>query len=131
MPAQRERNMPGQPREAWQQARARDWRSEHRTWQQRGGYRGYRIPDDRFRGYFGREHQFRIGTSPLIVVDGLPRFQYSGYWIVLNDPLPEYWANDWYDSDYEYIEYDPRDGGYYLYDARYPEDRIAVSVLAG
>jgi hypothetical protein len=34
---------------AWQERRARSWESEHRTWQQRGGYNGYRIPDDRFR----------------------------------------------------------------------------------
>ena len=64
----------------WQQHRAHSWQSEHRTWQQRGGYNGYRIPDDRFRGYFGPGHGFRIYSFPLVVVGGYPRFQYGGFW---------------------------------------------------
>ena len=67
----------------------------------------------------------------MIVEGGLPRFQYDGYWFVLDDPIPEYWGSDWYDSDEMYVDYDPADGGYYLYDTRYPDDRVAVSVLAG
>jgi DNA mismatch repair ATPase MutL len=35
-------------RTVWQQRRARSWEAEHRTWQQRGGYNGYRIPQDRY-----------------------------------------------------------------------------------
>ena len=27
---------------------------DHRTWQQRGGYTGYRIPDNRYKGYLVR-----------------------------------------------------------------------------
>jgi hypothetical protein len=30
---------------AWQQPRSQNWQSAHRTWQQRGGYHGYRIPE--------------------------------------------------------------------------------------
>lgn len=30
----------GQQQVAWQDHRARDWRSEHRNWQERGGYSG-------------------------------------------------------------------------------------------
>jgi len=113
-------------RDAWQQRRARTWHSEHRTWQQRGGYSGYRIPDDRFRGSFGQNHGFRIYSQPVVVVDGYPRFQYGGYWFSLVDPWPEYWSDDWYDRDDVYIEY--FGDGYYLYNRRYPGDRIAVSV---
>ena len=44
----------------WQQHRAHSWQAEHRTWQQRGGYKGYRIPKDHFRGNFGPHHAFRM-----------------------------------------------------------------------
>jgi hypothetical protein len=111
---------------AWQEHRANNWRSEHRTWQQRGGYNGYRIPDDRYNGYFGREHAFRIYSYPVIVVGGYPRFQCNGFWFSLVDPWPEYWSNNWYENDDVYIEYSG--DGYYMYDTRYPRDRIAVSV---
>ncbi len=33
-------------------------------------YHGYRIPDDRFRGYFGPEHGFRIYGLPFQVYGG-------------------------------------------------------------
>ena len=48
----------------WQQSRARQWESEHRTWAQRGGYGGYYIPQDRFRSRFGNQHWFRMRTGP-------------------------------------------------------------------
>jgi hypothetical protein len=110
---------------AWQGDRAHSWQSEHRTWQQRGGYNGYRVPDDRFRGYYGQEHGFRIYSLPVMYVGGHRRFQYGGYWFGLVDPWPEYWSNDWYDSDDVYVDY--YGDGYYLYNRRYPGDRIAIS----
>jgi hypothetical protein len=109
----------------WQQHRSPRWESDHRTWQQRGGYNGYRIPDDRFRGYFGPEHGFRIYGLPFMVVGGYPRFQYGGYWITTVDPWPEYWGDNWYDSDDVYIVY--VDNGYYMYNHRYPNVGIAIS----
>jgi hypothetical protein len=111
---------------AWQQHRSPRWDSDHRTWQQRGGYIGYRIPDERFRGYFGPDHGFRIYGLPFLVVGGYPRFQYSGYWFSLVDPWPEYWANDWYDTDDVYVTY--VDNGYYLFNRRYPSTGIAISI---
>src|SRR6266536_3204898 len=111
---------------AWQEHRSQRWESEHRTWQQRGGYNGYRIPDDRFRGYFGQDHGFRIYGLPFMVVGGCPRFQYGGYWISTVDPWPEYWGNDWYDNDDVYVVY--VDSGYYLYNRRYPNVGIAISI---
>lgn len=110
----------------WQQHRARSWESEHRSWRQRGGYRGYRIPEDRYRRYFGPYHRFRIYLYPVIVVGGYPRFRYGGFWFSLVDPWPEYWSDDWYDNDDVYIDY--FDDGYYLYNPRYPRDRIAIMV---
>src|ERR1700758_3800400 len=111
---------------AWQEHRSQRWDSDHRNWQQRGGYNGYRIPDDRYRGYFGQDHGFRIYGLPFLVVGGYPRFQYEGYWISLVDPWPEYWGNDWYDNDDVYVT--SADNGYYLYNRRYPNVGIAIRI---
>lgn len=111
---------------AWQQHRASNWQSDHRTWTQRGGYSGYRIPDDRFRGHFGQNHGFHIGGLPFLVIGGYPRFQYQGYWFSMVDPYPGSWADNWYDTDDVYVTY--ADNGYYLYDTRYPGIGIAISI---
>ena len=116
----------GEQRAAWQDHRAHNWKSEHRDWQQRGGYNGYRIPEDRYRGYFGPDHGFHISRYPVMVVGGYPRFQYGGFWFGVVDPWPEYWSDGWYDNDDVYIEYSG--DGYYMYNRRYPRDRIAISV---
>ena len=113
-------------RNVWQQDRASSWQTEHRTWQQRGGYNGYRIPEDHFHGYFGRDHGFRIYNLSLEIFGGHPRFQYEGYWFSVVDPWPEYWSADWYENDDVYIDY--YGDGYYMYNRRYPRDRIAVTV---
>jgi hypothetical protein len=110
---------------AWDGHRSQHWDTEHRGWQQRGGYHGYRIPDERFRGYFGSDHGFRISGLPFLVVGGYPRFRYDGYWLSLVDPWPEYWGNDWYDNDDVYVAYD---NGYYLFNRRYPGTGIAISI---
>ena len=111
---------------AWQQHRASHWESDHRTWRQRGGYDGYLIPDERFRGSFGRDHGFRIGVLPFRIVGGYPRFQYGGYWFSSVDPWPEYWGDDWYNTDDVYVDY--LDNGYYLFNRRYPGSGVAISV---
>ncbi len=131
---QQVRNQPQQGRNqrqvqqsaAFQQHRAGNWASDHRTWQQRGGYNGYRIPDARFNGYFGANHGFRISSLPYSVVGGYPRFRYDGYWLTLVDPWPGTWASDWYDSDDVYVVFG--DGGYYLYNRRYPNVGLAIRV---
>lgn len=111
---------------AWQQHESRNWQSDHRTWQQRGGYNGYRIPDNRYNGYFGSGHAFVIYSQPCMVVGGFPRFQYGGYWFSLVDPWPSYWASNWYETQDVYIVY--ANNGYYMYNQRYPDIGMAISV---
>jgi hypothetical protein len=80
-----------------------------------------RIPDERFRSNFGREHNFRIGEP--VLVGGYSRFQYGGFWFGFVEPWPE----GWYYTDDVYIDY--VDGGYYMYDPYYPGARFAISVV--
>jgi len=112
---------------SFQQNRAQHWASEHRTWAQRGGYGGFYIPQYSFSDSFGRQHLFRMQYRPTMYL-GYPRFSYGGYSFLLVDPWPEYWADNWYDSDDLYIDYDDYDTGYYLHNHRYPEIRLAITV---
>lgn len=123
---QASREYEGQHRSTWPERRAHNWRSEHRTWQDRGGYDGFRIPDARYRASFGPGHGFRMYSYPLVMIGGFPRFEFSGLWFAVMDPWPEYWSDDWYGSDDLYIEY--FGGGYYLHNRRHPYDRIAITV---
>ena len=116
----------GEDRAVWQQHRARSWQAEHQTWQQRGGYNGYRIPENNFRGNFGQNHGFHIYRLPLMIAGGYLRFQYGGLWFSVVDPWPEYWSDTWYENDDVYIDYSG--DGYYMYNRRYPRDRIAIRV---
>ena len=110
----------------WQQHRAQNWQTEHQTWQQRGGYTGYRIPKDRYHGHFGRNHFFRIYSLPMQIYGGFPRFQYNGYWFCMLDPWPESWSEGWYENDDVYVIYS--NDGYYLYNRSHPGVGIAISV---
>jgi len=109
----------------WQQTRARSWSSDHRTWSQRGGYGGFYIPQASFGLYFGSQHYFRLRSRPVLYM-GYPRFQYGGYSFLMVDPWPEYWDDSWYDSDDLYIDYND---GYYLYNRRYPQYGVAVTIV--
>jgi len=116
----------GQVDSGFAQSRASSWNNDHRTWAQRGGYNGYRVPQDRFNRYFGRDHYFRIYGLPLVFVGGYPRFQYDGYWVTFMDPWPETWPETWYDTDDVYLDY--TDDGYYLYNRTRPGPGIAVTI---
>ena len=116
----------GQVRSGFVQSRATSWNTEHRTWAQRGGYNGYRIPDARFHSYFGSDHFFRINGLPLVFVGGSPRFQYDGYWITFVDPWPGDWNPLWYETDDVYLDY--TNDGYYLYDRAHPGIGMAVTI---
>ena len=87
----------------------------------RAGGNGGRIPEDRFRAQFGREHHFAMRRPE--VVEGRPTFQYGGYSFVLVDAWPPEWAY----SDDCYIDY--LDGDYFLFNLRHPEMRLALMVV--
>ena len=125
-PAQHTQEQQRVQQAAWQGHRSQNWQSDHRTWKQRGGYQGYRIPDNRYNGYFGPNYAFVIYSQPYMVVGGFPRFQYGGYWFTLVDPWPGYWANNWYETDDVYVVY--ANNGYYMYNSRYPTVGIAINV---
>lgn len=114
-----QRHQENEQRQSWQNYRAKSWETEHRTWQQRGGYSGPRISETYFRSYYGPRHSFRVYRQPFQVVDHVPRFQFNGYWFSSVDPYPEYWGNNWYQNDDVYVDY--RDEGYYLYNRRFPQ----------
>ena len=83
---------------------------------------GKRIPDDKFRASFGRQHTFHVQRTQ-IINNPQPVVVYGGYSFQLIDPWPAEWA---YDDDC-YIDY--VDGEYFLFDAFHPGIRIAVFVV--
>jgi hypothetical protein len=86
------------------------------------GGRGQRIPEDKFRASFGREHHFRVQRAQ-IVNQAQPQFMYGGYTFVLQQSWPPEWAFD----DDCYVDY--VDGDYYLYDLNHPGIQILVFVI--
>ncbi len=58
---------------------------------------------------------------------GYPRFSYGGFSFLLVDPWPGDWPEDWYSNDDLYIGY--YDDGYYLYNRRYPDEALAITIV--
>jgi hypothetical protein len=83
--------------------------------------RGGRIPDDKFRANFGRQHTFVVNRPT--VVGGQPHFQYGGYSFAIVDAWPVGWAY----TDQCYIDY--INGEYFLFDLLHPGVQIALVVL--
>ena len=106
------------------QSRSVNWSSDHRTWAQRGGYGGYYIPQAQFSLSFGTGHAFRLGGQPNMYM-GYPEFAYGGYSFLVVDPWPSDWPGNWYSADDVYVGYDD---GYYLYNQRFPQERLAITI---
>jgi len=85
--------------------------------QRAGGNGGGRIPDDRFRANFGREHRFRVSQGDY----SNHRFQYGGYSFGFVDPWPSNWL---YTQEVFVVEID---GVYYLCNPMYPGMNITLS----
>ena len=86
--------------------------------EQRGSQRNVRrVPEERFRANFGRQHHFRVERRDE------RHFQYSGYVFEYVDV----WPSDWSYDDDCYIEEDGDD--YYLVNVRHPGVRILVVIV--
>jgi hypothetical protein len=77
-----------------------------------------RIPDDRYKANFGREHTFRVSQNDF----RSGRFQYGGYWFGFGGAWPSNWL---YTQDVYVIEID---GMYYLCNPMYPGVNLVISV---
>jgi hypothetical protein len=82
---------------------------------------GHRIPEDKFRSHFGRQHTFVVNR--VTVVEGRPHFQYGGFGF----QLVEVWPVGWAYTDDCYIDF--IDGEYFLFNLRHPGVRVAVVVV--
>jgi len=79
-----------------------------------------RIPDDKFRASFGREHTFHVGHP--VLVEGRPRFSYGGYSFLVSEAWPSGWG---YNDDVYIIEVN---GVYYLLDNVHPGVQLELVI---
>jgi len=79
---------------------------------------GSRIPADRYKANFGREHTFRVSQNDFR--NG--RFQYGGYWFGFGGAWPSNWL---YTQDVYVVEID---GMYYLCNPMYPGVNLVINV---
>jgi len=79
---------------------------------------GGRIPADRYKANFGRQHTFRVSQNDY----SSGRFQYGGYWFGFGGAWPSNWL---YTQDVYVIEID---GMYYLCNPMYPGVNLVISV---
>ena len=77
-----------------------------------------RIPADRYKANFGREHTFRVSQNDF----KSGRFQYGGYWFGFGGAWPSNWL---YTQDVYVIEID---GVYYLCNPMYPGVNLVINV---
>jgi hypothetical protein len=111
-----QRNAQQQDRNNQQENRNAQQHSQPRQ-AQRGN--GSRIPGDRYRANFGRDHSFRVSHNDY---DRDRRFQYGGYWFSFVDVWPSNWL---YTQDVFVVEID---GMYYLCNPMYPGINVALNV---
>ena len=79
---------------------------------------GGRIPAERYKANFGREHSFRVSEGDY----RNHRFQYGGYWFGFQSEWPSNWL---YTQDVYVVEIN---GVYYLCNASYPGVNLILSV---
>jgi hypothetical protein len=79
---------------------------------------GGRIPADRYKANFGREHTFRVSQRDF----SSGRFQYGGYWFGFGGAWPSNWL---YTQDVYVVEIN---GMYYLCNPMYPGVNLVISV---
>jgi hypothetical protein len=77
-----------------------------------------RIPADRYKANFGREHTFRVSEGDY----RNHRFQYGGYWFGFGSPWPSNWL---YTQDVYVMEIG---GLYYLCNPAYPGVNLTLNI---
>jgi uncharacterized protein involved in copper resistance len=82
---------------------------------------GGRIPDDKFRAHFGREHTFHIGHP--VIVESRPRFQYGGYSFIIAQAWPAGWG---YEDEVYVVDVS---GVYYLVDLAHPGVQLELQIV--
>jgi hypothetical protein len=112
--AQQEKNAKPEEKNAKQeQQRAPEAKPEKQQHASNG-----RIPDDRYKANFGREHTFRVSQRDY----SSGRFQYGGYWFGFGGAWPSNWL---YTQDVYVVEID---GVYYLCNPAYPGVNLVINV---
>lgn len=98
------------------QQQEKNTKAEKNEQQAKGG-QSARIPDDRYKANFGREHTFRVSQAEY----GNRRFQYGGYWFGFAGAWPSNWL---YTQNVFVVDIG---GVYYLCNPTYPGVNIALS----
>jgi hypothetical protein len=101
-----------------QEQRAQESKPEQKPEQKEEHASGSRIPADRFKANFGREHTFRVSEGDY----RNHRFQYGGYWFGFASAWPSNWL---YTQDVYVVEIN---GVYYLCNASYPGVNLTLNV---
>jgi hypothetical protein len=113
--AQQENNAKPEERNAKQdQQRTPEAKPEKQEQHAGGG----RIPDDRYKANFGRDHSFRVSEGDY----RSHRFQYGGYWF----GFAGVWPSNWLYTQNVYVV--DIDGVYYLCNPMYPGVNIELNV---
>jgi len=110
-------NQNAKPEAAHQQP-ARTPQAQPKPQAQHASAHGGRIPDDRYKANFGRQHTFRVSQGDY----GNRRFQYGGYWFGFAGAWPSNWL---YTQDVYVIDID---GVYYLCNPNYPGVNVELNV---
>jgi len=117
-PAAQEKNTKPEEKNAKQEEKnAKPAEKNAQPEQRAAGNGGGRIPDDRFKANFGREHTFHVSQGDY----SNHRFQYGGYWFGFADAWPSNWL---YTQDVYVIEIN---GVYYLCNASFPGVNLVLS----
>ncbi len=80
----------------------------------------HRIPDDKYRANFGREHTFHVGHP--VQTGGRWRFNYGGYNFYYSQAWPAGWG---YDDEVYVVDIN---GVYYLEDVAHPGVQLALVI---
>ena len=113
-PAQQEEKHAQQEQKPQQETPA----AQHEQQAQRAEGNHGRIPDDRYKANFGREHTFRVNQGDF----NSHRFQYGGYWFGVSAP----WPNNWLYTQQVYVI--DINGVYYLCNPAYPGVNVELIV---